>query len=83
MSYKTKKERNLITQLFNTKLEQMSKIKNIQFKTLFYDIVNDVNNYDEYFSTDNIHLNSGWFKTKKNNIHIEEIINSKFKDLLL
>lgn len=83
MSYKTKKERNLITQLFNIKLEEMSKIKNIQFKTLFYDIVNDINNYDEYFSTDNIHLNSGRFKTKKNNIHIEEIINFKFKDLLL
>jgi hypothetical protein len=82
MSYKTKNERNIITQLFNDKLEEMSKIKNFEFKTLFYFIVSDMNNYDNYYSIDNIHLNSGMFKTKSNEINIDEMINSKFNDLL-
>lgn len=83
-SYKTKDDRNIITKIFNEKLEILCKQKNIKFKSIFNLIMSDYDNYDDYYSNsenDRIHLNAGIFKTNVNGKNCEEIIKNFFIEL--
>lgn len=73
-SYKTYKERNELTKLFNEGLEKVCLLRKIPFRCIFNLILADANFYDLYYSTDLIHLNAGMFKTWTNEKDCETII---------
>lgn len=84
-SYKTKEARNIITKIFNEKLENLCNQKNIKFKTIFDLIMSDYENYEAYYANsdnDRIHLNAGIFRTNVNDKNCEELIKKNFIDLL-
>ena len=84
-SYKTKEARNIITKIFNEKLESLCNQKNIKFKTIFDLIMSDYENYEAYYAnsdSDRIHLNAGIFRTNVNDKNCEELIKKNFIDLL-
>lgn len=84
-SYKTKESRNIITKIFNEKLEILCNQKNIKFKTIFDLIMSDYDNYEAYHANsdnDRIHLNAGIFRTNVNDKNCEELIKKIFIDLL-
>ena len=57
LSYKTDRNRNIITKLFNEYLEQQSRNNDIFFKSVFYDLIDtDMNTKIKYYSPDQIHL---------------------------
>jgi len=82
ISYKTRIERNIITNIFNNQLIDLCNKKNIHFKSVYDIIIKDELNYDKYYSKDNIHLNAGMFKTHGTNINCEQLTIDQFKDLL-
>ena len=60
--YGTEIERNKITKLFNQKLEILCKKDNLEFKTLFYTLLNDdMTTKDEYL-VDHVHLRAESFE---------------------
>lgn len=82
LSYKTKIERNMITNIFNNQLISLCGKKNIYFKSVYDKIIKDEINYDKYYSKDNIHLNAGMFKTHETDINCEQLTIDQFKDLI-
>ena len=81
-SWRTYKERNNLTSIFNTYLQNVCKYENFLYKSIFEIITNDVENYDNYYAIDGIHLNSSRFKNKENNINCSQFLRSQFNDIL-
>lgn len=81
-SWRSYKERNELTSIFNTYLQNVCRYENFIYKSVFEIITNDVENYDDYYSIDGIHLNSSRFKTKENHINCSQFMLSQFNDIL-
>ena len=81
-SYKTYTERNELTAIFNKKLEFLCTQKRIIYKSIFDIIVNDMENYSLYYSTNVVHLNAGKFKMYNNEKDCEKLIRNEFEEFL-
>ena len=71
-SYKTKRERNIITSRFTILLKEACTNHEIIFKSIFNELVNNEGDTNDVYYADGIHLN----------INAQTLVINKFKDLL-